>query len=259
MSQIHALNYPRHGRLRLQSLQHYGFTRADTVVEIGISEAAPALLHYALAFMPTDDTFCLAAIQGLRPGQNLMLKPDGTWHHPYIPAAYRNYPFQIGVTESGENVLCVNEDSGLLLESDYGELLFNEDGQPSDMLRTTFTRIGKQRQDRETARRAAAALNQYGLLEPWPLKYELDGQERSVVGMLRVNEARLRELDAAALLELRNAGALHAAFAQLFSLQNIHKLGQLLAQHGEQQTAAERTPPHGNVFERNELISFENL
>jgi hypothetical protein len=262
MAQIHAVSFPRHGRMRLQQRQGYGFAAADTIIELGISEMGPALLHHALAFAPFNNEFCLVALQGLLPGQNLMLQPDGSWVPSYLPKAYESYPFSLRRVESGDTVLCVDEDSGLLTESGSGELLFDEQGQPSATLRSIFERLGKLRQDQAHARRAVALLKTHELLEPWPLKFDHDGQDKEIAGIWRVNEARLGQVDGSLLVELRNHGALPLAYAQLISTQNIHKLGPLLAlrmQQAQQAAAKAQQQPPGNIFERNDLISFDNL
>jgi hypothetical protein len=56
------------------------------------------------------------AVQGLAPGQNLFVAPDGRWLAAYTPAAYRGYPFQLAHAENGQQVLCFDEESGLITD-----------------------------------------------------------------------------------------------------------------------------------------------
>ena len=51
------------------------------------------------------------------PEHNLFVGPDGHWLGGYVPASLRSYPFRVlGSEGSGQLALCVDEDSGLVVE-----------------------------------------------------------------------------------------------------------------------------------------------
>lgn len=98
------------------------------------SRIAPAMLAVPIAFMSEGERFVPVAVQGLMPGQNLLVASDGRWLSSYIPAPYRVYPFRMMATEKGEQLLCINEANCLSADS-AGKPFFNEDGSPSESVK----------------------------------------------------------------------------------------------------------------------------
>src|SRR5690606_39363180 len=108
------------------------FASAYSLSPLVAQELPRACLAMPIGFVRSDNQYQLVAVQGLAPGKNLFVAPDGRWIGPYVPAAYRGYPFVLANTEDGKRVLCVREDSGLVSEvQGEGEPFFDEEGNPS--------------------------------------------------------------------------------------------------------------------------------
>src|SRR5690554_4691123 len=113
MAQLTVISREQHANKRWKRYTSYSFAASDAVVPLVVQELPRACLALPIGFVKTDSGFQLVAVQGLLPGKNLWVAPDGRWIGPYVPAAYRGYPFVLANTEDGKRVLCVREDSGL--------------------------------------------------------------------------------------------------------------------------------------------------
>ena len=210
---------------------------------LSADEVAHAALALAIAFT-AGDTPTPVAVLGLRPGSSLFVSPNGQWLGSYIPAALRGYPFRLMRTDNDQFALGYNEASGLLVAEGQGEPFFDPDGQPAEKVGATLKFLMNVNRGQQVAAALAAKLAAAGVLEPWPLQIKDKDQVTAVNGLLRVSEKSLNALADDAFLELRRAGALSLAYAQLLSTANIAALGrlaQLHAKHAEdldQQAAA---------------------
>ena len=104
--------------LRWSAPEGYERAAADAVIALVLQEIPVAVLAMPVAFIPYNDEFTIAAVQGLQQGKNLFVAPDGRWKADYVPAGYRAYPFDVANTETGEQVLCFDQDSNLLTDKD---------------------------------------------------------------------------------------------------------------------------------------------
>jgi hypothetical protein len=80
---------------------------------------------------------------------------------------------------------------------------------------------------------------------------------RPLEGLYRVNEKKVNELPAEALLALRNGNALLMAYVQMLSMQHIHQLGRMLEAMAivKQRMAAAGK----DVAREHGIVSFANL
>jgi hypothetical protein len=260
MPEYHAVTFQRHGQICLRAPIDYRFAAGDAVVSLGMNELTPALVSCALAFVNSDEGLVIAAIQGVVPGQNLLVSAAGQWEGGYIPRAYRVHPFRMALSDNGDRLLCVDEaDSRLCGPDDVtGVALFDTLGNPTEVLSKISHEISVIEAERARMSQVCALLARHELLEPWPLKLELAGRPHEINGLYRINEATLNKVDAAVLEELRDQTALLVAYAQLFSMQNIHTLATHLERRAEETRSASLLAA-GGVFSKNELISFGNL
>lgn len=217
------------------AITHYAIARDRPVAPITRAELSRAVLAMPLAFQRIQQGVVLVAIMGVTSDRNLFVTEDNRWAGPYVPATFRAYPFAMGQTPDGKHVVCVDEDSGCMGDGPDARPLFNEDDTPSALLTQIMQFLQHVDQDRKATDAACAALDRHGLLEEWPIKVQTeDGQPpRSLTGFLTVNEARLGELSADALVELRTAGALAVAYGQLFASGHLPALGRLAAAHAK--------------------------
>lgn len=261
MPQIQVISRERHAQQRWQRYTHYAFAAQEAVVPLAAAELSKAVMSLPLAFVERLGAFVPVAVLGLQAGSNLWVGPDGRWVGPYIPAALRSYPFCLARAEDGQQVLCMDEASGLLSAGPEGERFFNEDGQPTQTMLDIWNFLIQTEQSRATAAAACAALARHQLIRPWPITIQNDAGEQRIEGLFQIDEAALKQLQGEALQELTGAGALAVAYCQLLSIQHLPVLGQL-AQARAKAAAAAPSPARDLNLEflnRSGTISFGNL
>ena len=246
---------------RWQRHSSYRFAAQDAVIPLVAQELPKAVMSLPVGFIAVGESFVPVAVQGLAPGQNLFVALDGRWL-----GDYRGYPFRLAYAENGQQVLCFDQDSGLIGDGPAGEPFFNEDGSPTQGVTEVMNFLMQIQANRDGTARSCALLQQHGLIQPWPLKVQEAGGERAVGGLFRVDEAALNALPAEALVALRDAGALVLAYCQLLSMQHLPKLGLLAQAHAQTRAkAAQPLPqtPTGDLdlefLNQGGTISFGNL
>ena len=261
MPNIQVISRERHAQQRWQRHTSYAFSAHEALVPLAAAELSTAAMGLPLAFIEQQGAFVPVAVLGLQAGSNLLVGADGRWAGAYIPAALRGYPFRLAHTEDGQQVLCIDEESGLVTAGPGGERFFNDDAQPAqatlDIL-NFLTQIG---QSRAAAAVACAALARHQLIRPWPITLQNDGGEQQIDGLFQVDEAALNQLAGEALQELARAGALAVAYCQLLSMQHLPLLGQLA--RARAQAAAPAAPPARDLdlefLNSSGTIGFGNL
>jgi hypothetical protein len=208
----------------------YTFAASEAVVGLVWSEIPAAALAMPVAFMHQEpDTYVPVALTSPRPGRNVFVAPLGQWLGTYVPFALRTYPFRIlRVQDSDQVVLCVDEDSGLIVDPGEGaERFYEPDGSLSATVKGVFENLQQIEADRIRTSLAVAALQQAGVIKPWPLIIPVGEQKVQVNGLYSVDEAALNALDDTSFLKLRKAPALTGAYFQMQSMAQIHMLGRM--------------------------------
>lgn len=255
-----------HGPKRFKRYDSYAFAAKDAAAPLVVREAPRAAMNLPIGFLKVNEGFMPVAVQGLGAGKNLFVAPDGRWIGRYVPSIYRGYPFALANTEDGRQVLCFNDESGLLSEFE-GEPFFDGEGKPTKAINDILNFLMQVAASRQATERICAVLAQHGLIQPWPIQLKQPGEEgqgRSLEGLFRIDETAFNQLDAASLDAVRQAGALPLLFCQLLSMQHLPALGELAKAHQEvdQQAAIPKTEA-GEIdltfLADDTTISFENL
>lgn len=165
------------------------------------------------------------ALQGLRAGENLWVDAKGNWRGGYIPAIYRGYPFTLA--RSGDKrVLCIDSDSGLISNTE-GQPFFNDDGETTDTIQQILQFLNQVHTSRDVTQAQCAELSRLGLIQPWPLTVQAEGENQAREGLYRIDEEALNALSTEDFEALRTTGALPMVYCQLLSMQHIQRLGEL--------------------------------
>jgi len=164
------------------------------------------------------------AVMGLSAGENLMLEADGRWGANYVPALLRGYPF--GIVRSGEQEFVVVHDAAhAQLSADAGQPLFDDKGEPSEMLQARRQFV--EELERETVRTRAVCqrLQELDLMRPMRFDATLpDGKTVGVEGFHTVNDERFAALTDAQVVELFRNGLLGLIHAHQLSLPLMRRL-----------------------------------
>jgi hypothetical protein len=238
----------------------YAFAATDAIVPLVMQELPKAQLSLPIGFAIKDEQTFPVAVQGLQPGTNLLVGSDGRWLGPYVPAAYRGYPFVLADTEEGKQVLCVAEDSGLISDSE-GEAFFTSEGEPAKALSDILAFLQQIHQDRQRTLHLCSVLHKHDLIQPWPIQLKVGAEEKRVEGLYRIDEKALNTLEYEAYLEVSKAGALTLAYCQLLSmqhLQNIARLSEARPQQEHEQSSTE-VPDMEKIFgeKADDIFSYD--
>jgi len=251
MTDYHAITRERHGHQHWLKPSGHRFAGGDALCLLVAQELPKAMLCLPIGFIVEGEQFLPVAVQGLTRGQNLLVAADGRWLTSYIPAHYRGYPFLMAPTEQGEQVLCIDEASGLLCDSG-GEPFFNEDGTPAKSVLEILAFFNQIEANRQLTRRICAVLQQHGLIQPWLITVHGEQGEQQVEGLFRIDESVLNALTAESLSEVRTVGGLTVAYCQLLSMQHLSTLGTLA--HARAHAEAEKARlAQASLFQSGEL------
>jgi len=227
----------------------YAFAANDAIVPLVMQELPKAQLTMPIGFAFKDEQAFPVAVQSLQPGTNMFVGRDGRWLGSYIPAAYRGYPFVLADTEDGKQVLCIDEESGLVSDA-QGEEFFTSTGEPSEALGNVLNFLQQVQRDRQRTLQICAVLQKHDLLQPWPIKVKLEegAEEKNIEGLYRVDEKALNQLEYKAYREVSQAGALPLVYCQLLSMQHLQDLARLHSARRQKATTASEVPDVEEIF-----------
>ncbi|MTI44447.1 SapC protein [Roseibium hamelinense] len=243
MVAIQPISRERHAPKRWARFQNYNFAREEAIAPIVAAEFPKAVHAFPVGFLKDGDAFYPVAVLGIERGKNLYVGPDGKWIGGYTPAILRGYPFRIGQTEDGNQLLCIDEDSGLVTDGPEGEPFFAEDGSLSPEISKILDFLGQTHQNRQATLKVCALLAQKKLITEWPITVRTADGDQTLDGLYRVDEAALNALPADAFEEVRQAGALPLIYAQLLSMQHMALLGRLAEAHAQRAALMSRETP----------------
>jgi hypothetical protein len=222
-----AVSKERHAGKRWQLNSSFQFAAHDAIVPLGAQELPQAMMAMPIGFVASGAAFDLVAFQGFVPGSNAFVGADGRWPAGYLPMAYRAYPFRLANADNGQQVLCIDENSGLITEGSDGERFFDDDGNAAQAVKDVLNSLIQQQAHRNTTAAICTVLQKHNLIQPWPIMVQVEGKTQNIAGLYRIDEATLNALPPEAFIELRDTGALAAAYCQLLSMQHLQKLGQM--------------------------------
>lgn len=235
------------------------------MLPLGLPELSRAVTSVPIAFVQQGEGYQPVALMSIRPDRNLYVLPNGQWLPGYIPAFARAYPFRLLKAADGRQVVCVDEDAGLIGDGPEGEPFFGEAGEPSPAFREVLEALNQLEQGLKGATGACEVLQRQGLIKPWALKIQSDDGEKVLGGLFQADEEALNRVPAEALVELRNSGALVLAYCQLISMQHVQVLGQLAVAHARAEqagaaAAARTADPKGDLnlefLKANDSLNF---
>lgn len=225
MSEIHPVSFQRHGKKRLLPISSWSFAATHHLAPLLVAEFSQAVRRFPIVFVRQGEVALPFALLGFHEGKNLLIDQKNQWVVDYIPACFRRAPFLMArrQQEETEYVLCVDEAAGLLSDVD-GAPLFDEDGNKSEALDHAFNFAAQYLRQSAASEVLAGLLQEFDLLEPFPIQLKDEKQTLKIEGLLRVSEEKLNALADEAFLRLRAAGALAPIYAHLYSLGSVATL-----------------------------------
>lgn len=237
------------------------FANKNMVCILGAQEIIKASVSLPIAFLAVNDNLVPVVLQGMAESENLLINDQGKWISEYLPDFYRNYPFFLLKGGNDKYAFCFDKDSGCLIETEGagGEPFFDEAGEMAPKVKTIFEELQKAEMDKLLAEKICAELKAHDLISPWPLVVENEQGQARIDGIFRVDEEKLNQLDGATLKELRDSGALIAAYAQMLSMQKIKTLGRLAHRKETIEKSAQKKRGAYSIGPESGTLSFDNL
>jgi hypothetical protein len=211
------VNPQMHSHLKLDRSVGFGFAARAQSVPIGLTEFDAVAQHYPILFT-TGPNPVPVALLGLRDGDNLFVRPDGTWQpDAYVPAYVRSFPFIFVEDATNKNLVVGMEPDADHIRPDIGAALF-EDGRPSPALNEAVGFCQAFREAVNAAANFGRALEAAKLLseEEATVNFTAGGTAR-IRGFKIVKPERLADVDDTIFLDWRRMGYLNAVYAHLFS------------------------------------------
>lgn len=243
MVSIQPISRDRHATKFWQRFTSYEFARGEAIAPLVGAEVASAMQTCPIGFVQDGEQFFPVAVLALQAGRNLFIAPDGKWIGGYIPAMLRGYPFRIGQTESGEQLLCIDEDSGLITDGPEGEAFFDDNGELSDDIKKILDFLGQTHQNRGATLKVCSLLSEHDLIVPWDITVRTAEGDKPLGGLFRVDENALNALETEPFDVIRRAGALPLIYSQLLSMQHMTLLGKLADAHANRAALMSKATP----------------
>lgn len=215
------LSRSEHRELRIRAdLVEAGAARQH-LIPIVVGEFRKAATQYAIVFAKHPETgrFAPYVLSGLGIEENLFW--SGTeLDVAYVPLNVRRQPFYVGA----ENELCIDLDHPCL-DSAGTKTMMNADGSDSAYLKEILAILGELVAGRTATEQFIAAVLALDLLAPIMLDIVLDdGSPLQVQGLYGLDEERFKQLDAAEITRLWQAGYLDLIYAVMIASGQIFKL-----------------------------------
>lgn len=206
------------------------FAKGDTVTPLFVNELAEAMHSMPIAFVKHEQSFALVVVMGLRANQNIFISADGKWLSDYMPVTYRSSPFALLPMPGDQNqqYLCIDEEC--VSDNEHGRPLFDEHRQLDENVKQIFETLKVFNAGRDVTRNICTLLAEHGVIHPWEIVLDNGAAKQSVDGLYKIDESALNNLPGDSFLELRKAGALTVAYAQLFSMQKMGLIARIIQQ-----------------------------
>lgn len=214
------LDREQHKGLRIQN-GDARFASQNQAVPLLAAEFPEACLEYPIVFAKGQDGQWLAlALTGLNTGANAFVDAKGAWSGRYVPASVRRYPFILA--EGADQQLSLAADLSAPQLGTQGEPLFDEQGQPTELVRNVMKLLGEFQAQAKLTEALIQKFDEAQLLMQQSLQVRLgDGRNAVVEGVWIIDEAKLRELADDKVLAWFKGGELTALHAQMLSLRNL--------------------------------------
>lgn len=196
-----------------------------------VAECVTAATDYPIVFVQTGQDeqgqpdYVPIAVFGLRQGENLYL--EGTrWRVILLPALMAVYPFCIARAQGSDRfAVCLDVASPAVSEDGPGQRLFSDDGKPTDFATQVLAELERLEAHIQGTRQVMRRLAALGLLEQKRFDATLpDGQKLAVDGFYMIDEAKVKALPDATVLELHREGLYTFIQAHWVSLGHMRRL-----------------------------------
>jgi SapC len=170
-----------------------------------------------------SDSIAPIAVMGLTQNSNLYLT-GGRWRAAYMPAVVHTYPFCVARLDDERLAICYDAEwpgAG----TDEGQPLFDEQGQPTELLKNVQTQLETLEGEIQRTRAVCKRFQELGLLQPMRFDVTLpDGAKHSVDGFMTLDDKKVTALPDNVVGELHRNGLLGLMHLHWASMANMRRL-----------------------------------
>jgi len=215
MPNIVLLNSQTHRTLCVQAGASSRYGDNQRFVPVILGEFAHLAVHYPILLTKDQDTgqFFIGAMLGFDEGENLFLDARGM-------ETYRPLNLQRGPFFTAGNDLAIDLDSPRIDEA--GKPLFTESGEPTQYLQSIMALFRDLKPGLEVTKTFVQTLSSLKLIEPIDVDLAFDdGSQRTLTGLYTINQAALRALPDAGVIDLFRRDYLQLIYLMIASLKQV--------------------------------------
>ncbi len=225
---LEPLDKKKHAALKYRSVNKYAFASRIPFTFLGGTEVSEAAKVFPVVFPEKDARNMPSlpmALFSLKKNDNPFVSDDGDWQADYMPVHFRRYPFIFAAVPGQKNqfALMIDKDAPQL-NTEEGTPLFDESGEPGNLVIKARDMLGNFQQDIDRTTRIVSLLEDKQVLVPKQFKVKKGEKETALRGFRVVDTQKLVELDDFVLAEWVRNGLMGIIFAHLHSLSNIKKI-----------------------------------
>jgi hypothetical protein len=222
-----------HKLLRSQSVPAF-FAKANSI-PVTIGEFEICGRDVPVVFAPAGPEgqpptgFVPVAVHGLQMDENLLVDENGQWaNDTYMPAYVRRMPFCTATVSGGGQqgrIMCV-EVAALAAEDDAnGVAVVDGNGEKNEQFKQAEQFVLQVEAELERTQQLCKLLSDLKVIDGFTMSAQLpDGTPLQFGGMARVNEEKLRNLNADQLRMLIERGAMRLIYAHIASIERFQML-----------------------------------
>jgi hypothetical protein len=213
-----------HGKLGVKRMDGpFKFAKVGHAIPLTVGEFPLAAVTGPIIFV--GDEKLPLSVMGLNSGDNMFVRPDGTFEPGvYVPAYVRRYPFVYAADDANQQmVLCIDRGAEFVVEGP--DLPFFENGQPSEYTKGCMEFCNNFELERQRTVSFVQLLKDLDLFETKTATFQpppgADGAQppaQKIADYFGVSEDKLNKLPTDKFIELRENGALAQIYAHLLSL-----------------------------------------
>lgn len=223
-----------HAGKRVQPVTDWRIAAEMNAVFLTGAEFPAASRELPIAFVPVGrgadgkPQVTPVVLTGLRERENLLVTAEGRWDAGFLPAFLRRYPFAY-VRSEGERFSLAVDAAWPGFNDSEGQPLLTEQHEPSPFLAEVMKFLDAFEEESARTRRFCDRLVELDLLRGGEINGQTaDGQPVQASGFFMIDEAKLRALPDAAVLELHHNGVLGLIHTHLVSMGHIEGLARRL-------------------------------
>lgn len=231
------LNSRDHAKYRTRQVDSAPWLANAHAIPLTVDEFVQTQRHFPIVFSSGENPLPLA-LMGLNEGVNTFVDDFGKVTEPvYLPAYVRRYPFMLAKLQQDATDLSLMFDptAESIGEFDEGELLFDDEGQPSEATKRILEFCEHFEQAAQRTQAFLNELKEADLLMDGEVAIQQEGNEQPFVyrGFKMVDQEKLREVSADKLEAWNKNGLLLLIHAHIFSLDLMRTIFARQVQQGK--------------------------